>query len=96
MPESPFFGWTQLFRNTSFVLRRPHKRMLYSEDFLRFGLARKGKTGPANLPDPQRVVLLFIATRHGQTAGQIAALVHDDVNVIEAQLRSLGLEIKNE
>ena len=94
VPRVSVDRWSKMYRGTAFVWKKKGQRYRYSEDFVRFCLSRRGQTGPASLPDVQRTVLLFVATRHGKTVNEIAEVAQDDPQVIVAQLELFGLEVR--
>jgi len=95
--------WAARFRKEKALFGAPwvarpitEKLLHYSEDFVAFLRARQGKTGPSSLPSPERITLLFTATRAGWTLEQFAERTGDPLAVIQMQLDYFGLEQKNE
>lgn len=95
--------WAARFRKEKTLLGAPwvyrpitERLIHYSEDFVAFLQARQGKTGPSSLPSPERIMLLFTATRAGWKAAQLAEHTGDLLAVIQMQLQYFGLETHNE
>jgi len=91
--------WAKRFRrikplfNAPWVWRPIDERLLrYSEDFVAFLQARKGKTGPASLPTPERIVLLFTGTRAGWTLEQITEKTGEPLVTVQMQLDYLEVK----
>lgn len=50
--------WKKKFEDTP-LIQKVNGRILFSEDFITFLIAREGKLGPSILPEPQTIALLF-------------------------------------
>jgi len=96
VPAVSLDRFSRLFRGTDFVLKLPGRRFMYSEYFVAFCLARKGQTGPANLPTPRKIALLYTWINQGKTVDEIAAVLQSHPLIIQDELKQLGLEVKHD
>ena len=100
IPPATLDLWAKRFKGkrplgVPLVVKLKGKHIHYSQDVLAFLQERRHKTGPGNLPDPERIALLFVAMRAGKTLDEIVALTGDNPVVVQVQLETLGLEVSN-